>query len=1193
MTTMTTTKLSKYHGTVITTPETSVGSAFNSSGSWGGEGVDDWGGGRPRLGSRGRPRLSHGQQQPNHQRQGQRYPAVVVIGGTRGPPTSTKSAFSGAKFDSRLQEVTSNSQVATLYRRSESENLERSTSRRLRNGRDSMFPLSHVGRSPTDQNHYHRRNSCNGALPSPPWRDNTGGGVDGCHPNSRRRSDDPAGGAPQRRRILRGHVDAPGRGGRPPSLSRSFSPPVNDREHRPPSRGRSTSKGRPASNKRPASIGRHASEERDTSQRRPASKGRPASNWRPMNDGGGRSRSRGRARNPAANADSHALVVRKRTTSPSCKEVPAEPNSHRAQQRPSTSQHNMPNMPHRKRVQRTEGSQAQMDRKQKNFSHTVQRSRSKSLAKSPPISISRQQRHNSLERMILSTSMMKLEAGNSLEGRVPERSDVNTHTQTKATDLATPSQQISTFPMSKSWSLPRSPSSGRRVPKPTAHQQRGNEHSVDGRLPEWSDVNTHVRSKAADLSTLSQQISRSSRRNSRPRTRSPSPGWRIPAPMTRQQRVNSLERMQPEKMRRDDSPNSLYGEPPRQQENSYGSNASSLPMLSQQIPSLMNISSERTSIELALKIIKETQDKKLPRLNSTGGTNVPSIAKPHNPAMAPRSAPQRPENKVLSPMSDATPPLCSKSSFGLAEHGMPFDGRQPGASATLNGCNTSLNSIVSPSSLNNISQAPSNFSGHRSIVSTAPRDSASPSETPQGAVPPLTPSPRTPPPPPPRTISSCSAGLSAGNSAPKRPPPPPPPPRTIEGAANNNCDAHYDISMVTQSHTLSAEAMSTSRPPLPPPEGMMGVQQPDFQHGAVDKSNEWMNYTTKAPRREITKDGNRNDKKSKLFGRDSRKRSAIDEQIRSCNVKQMPFTDQFGDFGFYTGQVDDEGRPDGKGIMKYENGVFFEGTWTNGGQDKLAASQYERIRGGFTSWGGKGKGGTKSGSTMPWNSHKIDAFDPTVKTNVRGMEWTDLNGDSGRYTGEVDNDELPHGSGIMRFDFGLIAEGNWVHGVLKEGPLDRMISAATMNGGQSVAPGMPINSGMSVGPGAVGYAGGAVSVLGAGGMSVARPLGFGGGMAPPVANPMQYRGMNPSQHAMFAHQNAMMKVYGGAEGSVYGGGGSVYYGGAGSVYGGPGMVMPMQQMPPIPFHHIQQVGMQHQPQQHHNHQPPISNIILK
>ncbi|KAL3817200.1 hypothetical protein ACHAXA_001755 [Cyclostephanos tholiformis] len=379
-----------------------------------------------------------------------------------------------------------------------------------------------------------------------------------------------------------------------------------------------------------------------------------------------------------------------------------------------------------------------------------------------------------------------------------------------------------------------------------------------------------------------------------------------------------------------------------------------------------------------------------------------------------------------------------------------------------------------------------------------------------------------------------------------------------------------------------------------------------------------MKYTTQTSRPEITEDGSGNGKTRKIFGRKSRKKSGKNEQIKYGNVKQMPFTDQFGDFGYYTGQVDDEGRPNGKGTMKYENGVFYEGTWVNGCQDKDAASQYERIRGGFTSWSGKGKGGTKSGTTLPWNSRKSDAFDGREKTNVRGLDWTDLNGDSGRYTGEVDNDQLPHGPGIMRYDYGLIAEGEWVHGVLKEGPHDRMISAVAMNGGQSVALGMPINSGMSVGPGAIGYAGGAISVLGAGGISVCPPSGFGRGMAPPVANPMQFQGINASQHAMLAHQNAMMKMHGGAgggaygggggsmchggAGSLYGGGGSVYHGGNGSVYVGTGMVLPMQQMPTIPIQPMQHVAVQQpfamqqqqqQQQQYQNHQPPISNIIIK
>jgi hypothetical protein len=358
-----------------------------------------------------------------------------------------------------------------------------------------------------------------------------------------------------------------------------------------------------------------------------------------------------------------------------------------------------------------------------------------------------------------------------------------------------------------------------------------------------------------------------------------------------------------------------------------------------------------------------------------------------------------------------------------------------------------------------------------------------------------------------------------------------------------------------------------------------------------DTSKEWLKYATKGSQRrqEAADDGSTGRKKSKMFGR---KKSGIEEQVKAMSVKQMPFTDQFGDFGYYSGQVNDDGRPDGTGIMKYENGVFYEGPWSNGCQDKLAASQYERIRGGFTSWSGKGKGGVKSGSTLPWNAKNNDKHSGNEKTNVRGMEWTDLSGGSGRYTGEVDNDQLPHGSGIMKYDFGLIAEGDWVHGVLREGPMDRLISAAAMNGGGSVAPGM-INSGMSVVPGASGYASGAVSVLGGGGAMSVAPMGFGGSMSVGPL-PQQFISMNPSQRAHIAQQNAMMKMYSPAGsvsvygGSVYGGnmyGGNVYTG-SGSVYGG----MHTQQMQPIQFTQNGVMPHQHQEEQQRF---PISNIILK
>ena len=144
-----------------------------------------------------------------------------------------------------------------------------------------------------------------------------------------------------------------------------------------------------------------------------------------------------------------------------------------------------------------------------------------------------------------------------------------------------------------------------------------------------------------------------------------------------------------------------------------------------------------------------------------------------------------------------------------------------------------------------------------------------------------------------------------------------------------------------------------------------------------------------------------------MFGREPKKKQSERETLRS--VKQMPFTDAFGDHGLYSGTVNTEGRPHGKGSMKYDNGVFYEGTYTDGSQDSMAASQYGKIRGGFTSWSGTGKNATKPGMVLPWNARKDDVPDTHATRNVRGMEWTDFNGSSGRYTGEVNANRLPHG----------------------------------------------------------------------------------------------------------------------------------------------------------------------------------------
>jgi hypothetical protein len=210
----------------------------------------------------------------------------------------------------------------------------------------------------------------------------------------------------------------------------------------------------------------------------------------------------------------------------------------------------------------------------------------------------------------------------------------------------------------------------------------------------------------------------------------------------------------------------------------------------------------------------------------------------------------------------------------------------------------------------------------------------------------------------------------------------------------------------------------------------------------------------------------------------------LDDNDRQVNnvVTDMPFRDHFGDYGIYKGQVNKQGQPNGKGSMKYDNGIFYEGMWVDGCQDENSASQYHRIRSGFTSWKGKGTANVKSGKTLPWNVNKIDKHDQNDKIYVRGMEWVDLNGDSGRYTGEVNREEIPHGKGIMKYDIGLIAEGEWVNGMLKENPLDRMIRAAAMTSSGQGASAMSVMSG-------------ACSVVLGGGMSVSVGPGMSGGMS--------------------------------------------------------------------------------------------------
>eukprot|EP00580_Thalassiosira_gravida_P007184 CAMPEP_0201642334 /NCGR_PEP_ID=MMETSP0493-20130528/26020_1 /ASSEMBLY_ACC=CAM_ASM_000838 /TAXON_ID=420259 /ORGANISM="Thalassiosira gravida, Strain GMp14c1" /LENGTH=267 /DNA_ID=CAMNT_0048116489 /DNA_START=190 /DNA_END=993 /DNA_ORIENTATION=- len=228
----------------------------------------------------------------------------------------------------------------------------------------------------------------------------------------------------------------------------------------------------------------------------------------------------------------------------------------------------------------------------------------------------------------------------------------------------------------------------------------------------------------------------------------------------------------------------------------------------------------------------------------------------------------------------------------------------------------------------------------------------------------------------------------------------------------------------------------------------------------------------------------------------------------------MAFTDPYGDSGLYSGEVDDGSRPHGKGKMKYDNGIFYDGNWIygrkdesrgNASGDQMTNETRDRILSGFTSWKGQ-----KNNIGEPGSSGK-GAF-------VYGMQWIDFTGMSGKYTGHVNKDDLPDGKGVMRYEFGLVAEGEWIKGKLNDGAGGGMSSGVVA---QSVA------GGMSVASGGMSAAGGAATVVSGLGMM---SIGGGGGMMmggyPNVMIYPQY--MNTSMPMAASYYNPTGASMGGA-----------------------------------------------------------------
>jgi hypothetical protein len=184
----------------------------------------------------------------------------------------------------------------------------------------------------------------------------------------------------------------------------------------------------------------------------------------------------------------------------------------------------------------------------------------------------------------------------------------------------------------------------------------------------------------------------------------------------------------------------------------------------------------------------------------------------------------------------------------------------------------------------------------------------------------------------------------------------------------------------------------------------------------------------------------------------------------------MPFKDQYNRDGSYTGEVNDFGQPNGNGKIKYANGTEFEGKFKDGRSDEMDASM-EKPKNGFSNWKSNTKTGklekekrkeqesddlrpfvdhsARSGSSAvgggirsPQGTHSTTKAPPTnnkgegeLNGRVAGMKWSDVNGFSGLYTGDVNSQKVPEGCGIMQYSNGVVEEGVFCNGVFQPGSL--------------------------------------------------------------------------------------------------------------------------------------------------------------
>lgn len=169
----------------------------------------------------------------------------------------------------------------------------------------------------------------------------------------------------------------------------------------------------------------------------------------------------------------------------------------------------------------------------------------------------------------------------------------------------------------------------------------------------------------------------------------------------------------------------------------------------------------------------------------------------------------------------------------------------------------------------------------------------------------------------------------------------------------------------------------------------------------------------------------------------------------NARVTRMPFTDQYGESGWYTGMVDaTSGTPHRRGTMNYSNGAVYQGEWINGVSATPSKTREEPMPCSVSSTSNRLRGhrlkqpqnqhhhhshaapiGRTSLTTHYEDAPSIPVMtQPPPRKVVCGMPWSDKNGSGCWYTGEVNSLNIPDGMGSMRYDSGIVSEGLWRDG---------------------------------------------------------------------------------------------------------------------------------------------------------------------